>query len=80
MRFGANSTFKTVTPVVLPPGRFRLATRPSFTGSLPPVKTIGSAPVTGLEARAVGVIEDELDVLIEELRRERDRSVLLPLK
>src|SRR3977135_1999136 len=25
-------------------------------------------------ARAVGVIEDELDVLIEELRRERDRS------
>ena len=31
-------------------------------------------------ARAVGVIEDELDVLIEELRRERDRSVLLPLK
>jgi len=26
-------------------------------------------------ARAVGVIEDELDVLIEELRRERDRSV-----
>ena len=26
-------------------------------------------------ARAVGVIEDELDDLIEELRRERDRSV-----
>ena len=25
-------------------------------------------------ARAVGVIEDELDVLIEELRRERDRK------
>ena len=38
------------------------------------VKTIGSAPVTDLEARAVGVIEDELDVLIEELRRERDRK------
>ena len=28
-----------------------------------------------ISARAVGVIEDELDVLIEELRRERDRSV-----
>ena len=26
-------------------------------------------------ARAVGVIEDELDDLIEELRRERDQSV-----
>ena len=29
-------------------------------------------------ARAVGVIEDELDVLIEELRRERDRSIKSP--
>jgi predicted site-specific integrase-resolvase len=28
-----------------------------------------------ISARAVGVIEDELDALIEELRRERDRSV-----
>jgi predicted DNA-binding transcriptional regulator AlpA len=28
-----------------------------------------------ISARAVGIIEDELDVLIEELRRERDRSV-----
>ena len=28
-RFGASSTFKVVTPVRLPPGRFRLATSPS---------------------------------------------------
>ena len=60
--------------------RTRPRTRTRVRGRDPPVKTIGSAPVTDLEARAVGVIEDELDVLIEELRRERDRSVLLPLK
>ena len=29
-RFGATSTFNEVTPVRLPPGRFRLATSPSF--------------------------------------------------
>ena len=34
-RFGPSSTSKTVTPVRLPPGRFRLATSPSSTGSLP---------------------------------------------
>jgi hypothetical protein len=30
-----------VTPVMLPPGRFRLATSPTSTGSNPAVKTIG---------------------------------------
>jgi hypothetical protein len=35
-RFVATSSFNWVTPVTLPPGRFRLATRPSRTGS-PPV-------------------------------------------
>jgi hypothetical protein len=29
--------------------------------------------IVKIGARAVGVIEDELDALIEELRRERDR-------
>jgi hypothetical protein len=28
--FGATSTFNEVTPVILPPGRLRLATTPSF--------------------------------------------------
>ena len=36
-RFGANSTSSVVTPVTLPPGRLRLATSPSSTGS-PPVR------------------------------------------
>ena len=32
-RFGPSSTFNVVTPVRLPPGRFRLATSPTSTGS-----------------------------------------------
>ena len=41
------------TPVTLPPGRLRLATRPSLTGSLPVAKTIGIVVVAALAASAV---------------------------
>src|SRR5262245_17477061 len=44
-----------VTPVTLPPGRLRLATRPIFTGSLPAVKTIGMVVVAALAASAEAV-------------------------
>ena len=43
------------TPVTLPPGRLRLATRPSLTGSLPVAKTIGTVVVAALAASAEGV-------------------------
>jgi hypothetical protein len=47
----ATSTFeKTLTPVMLPPGRFRLATRPRATGSNPKVETIGVVAATALAA------------------------------
>jgi hypothetical protein len=39
-----------VTPVTLPPGLLRLATRPSSTGSPPMVNTIGMAAVAALAA------------------------------
>ena len=39
-------------PVALPPGRLRLATRPSLTGSSPLVKTMGMVEVAALAARA----------------------------
>jgi hypothetical protein len=39
-RFGARSVDNRVVPVRLPPGRFRLATRPSWTGSPPISKTM----------------------------------------
>jgi hypothetical protein len=41
-----------LTPVMLPPGRFRLGTRPLFTGSSPAAKTIGSVVVAALAANA----------------------------
>ena len=43
---------KVVMPVTLPPGRLRLATRPSSTGSLVIEKTIGTVVVTVLAASA----------------------------
>ena len=45
-----------VTPVTLPPGRLRLATRPSWTGSLPISKTIGMVVVAAFAASAAGVL------------------------
>ena len=53
-RFGATSAFKVVTPVRLPPGRFRLPTRPSLTGSKPTKNTIGIVLVAALAAIAAG--------------------------
>ena len=53
-RFGASSAFNMLTPVRLPPGRFRLATRPSLTGSKPTTNTIGMVVVAALAATAAG--------------------------
>jgi len=47
-RFGPISTFKLVTPVTLPPGRLRLATQPSCTGSRLVVNTMGIVVVAAL--------------------------------
>ena len=43
---------KNTTPVMLPPGRLRLVTRPSLTGSPPLANTIGTVVVTVLATRA----------------------------
>ena len=51
-RFAANSLEKKLIPVRLPPGRARLATRPSLTGSSPTPKTIGIVVVAALAASA----------------------------
>ena len=54
-RFAASSRPKLVAPVTLPPGRLRLATSPSATGS-PPVKmTIGIVAEARCAASAAGV-------------------------
>ncbi len=51
-RFGSSVMLKFVTPVTFPLGRLRLVTRPIFTGSAPPVKTIGIVVITALAASA----------------------------
>src|SRR4051794_13202285 len=55
-RLGPISTFNVVTPVRLPPGRFRLATSPSLTGSPPVRKTIGIVAVAAFEAVAATML------------------------
>ena len=45
-----------LTPVALPPGRLRLATRPCATGSAPVPKTIGMLEVAALAASAPAVL------------------------
>jgi hypothetical protein len=42
---------KKLTPVMFPPGRLRLATKPAPTGSPPNVKTIGIVVVAALAAK-----------------------------
>ena len=46
---------KKLMPVRLPPGRARLATRPSLTGSSPTMKTMGIVVVAALAANAAAV-------------------------
>ena len=54
--FGPNSKVKTVTPVRLPPGRFKLATSPAATGSVAVTNTTGMAVVAALAASVAGVL------------------------
>ena len=53
-RFGAEATLRKLTPVMLPPGLLRLATRPVATGSAPMWKTIGMDDVAAFAASAGG--------------------------
>src|SRR5262249_15165492 len=67
-------------PVMFPPGRLRLATSPSATGSPPIVKTIGSVVVARLAARAVGSPPVEAitaNLTLDQLSRQRRQSVPL---
>ena len=52
MRFGPSWLLMKLMPVTLPPGRFRLATNPYWTGSLPLANTIGMVAVADLAASA----------------------------
>src|SRR4029077_16304480 len=47
-RLGTSSAARKLTPVTLPPGRLRLGTKPSLTGSLPVMNTMGMLAVAAL--------------------------------
>src|SRR5215831_18502298 len=49
-RFAPNASVARFAPVTFPPGRLRLAIRPSFTASEPPAKTIGIVEVAAFAA------------------------------
>src|SRR5260370_20826942 len=55
-RFAPTSTLNVLTPVTLPPGRFRLATSLSSTGSVPIPNTMGIVVVAAWAASAAGVL------------------------
>src|SRR5262249_31109159 len=57
--FAPSSTDMKRAPVTLPPGRLRLVTRPSLTGSPPVAKMIGTVVVAALAASAEGVIAND---------------------
>src|SRR5262249_6389808 len=65
------SEVKKLTPVALPPGWFRLTTKPSFTGSEPVVKTIGTVPVAAFATRMAGVL---VAAMTETWRRTRSAA------
>ena len=71
-RLATSSATKKLMPVALPPGRARLATRPSLTGSSPTPKTIGIVVVAALAASAAAVLPG---VAITATRR-RTRSAM----
>src|SRR5262249_33430148 len=54
-RFAANSVVRKPMPVRFPPGRARLATRPTLTGSSPVMKTMGIVDVAALAANIEGI-------------------------
>src|SRR5262249_1584295 len=51
-RFVTDAVERKLTPVALPPGRLRLATRPLMTGSSPVTTTIGTVVVAALAVLA----------------------------
>ena len=55
-RLGASVLYRKLVPVRLPPGRFRLDTRPSLTASPPIEKTIGMVAVAALAASGAAAL------------------------
>ena len=82
-RLAATSWAKKLMPVALPPGRARLATRPSLTGSSPTPKTIGIVAVAALAASAAGVLAGRGDhghPTADQVSHQRRQAIVLALQ
>ena len=80
--FRRQLTPNVVTPVRLPPGRFRLATSPSATGSTAVTKTIGMVLVAAFAANAPGLtgLGDHGDLPADQIGRQRRQPIVLLLR
>jgi hypothetical protein len=80
-RFGPSSALNQLTPVTLPPGRLRLATRPYLRGSSLLVKTIGIVLVAALAtiAGSVPPVANHSHPTLDEIGREHWQSIRLSL-
>src|SRR5262245_42212348 len=77
-RFDPSSTPNTVTPVRLPPGRLRLVTSPTSTGSNPIMKTIGIVVVVAFAAGAEGLpIAAITNMMADQIGRQCWQSIVL---
>ena len=65
------------TPVTLPPGRLRLATRPTATGSLATAVTIGIVAVAALAASSEPSATNDVYRTVEQLGRQAWQSIKL---
>jgi hypothetical protein len=66
-----------LTPVTLPPGRLRLATRPSLTGSPSAAKTIGTVVVALGRERRRGIADDYGHRPAQQFGHQRRQSIKL---
>src|SRR5262249_46723500 len=82
-RFATNSALKKLTPVALPSGRARLATRPNLTASPPTLNTIGITVFAALTARngsrRTAGHDDNRDPTANEFGRQLRHTIILAL-
>src|SRR5262245_51151295 len=80
-RFVPSSVDKMVIPVTLPPGRLRLATRPTMTGLPPVTKTIGIVVVAaGRNCRGGVTRSDHCHLTAYKIGCEAGQSIVLVLR
>src|SRR5262249_2907580 len=79
-RFVSISSVIMAMPVMFPPGRLRLVTRPSWLGSAPRLKTMGMVDVAAFAATTAGAPPDRNDrcnAAADQVGRERRQPIIL---